>query len=330
MGLAQGWPFLFSKVGDEYRLTLEATTAFYYGFQHTDDLLQPFVTVEVALGDDGPTFGLTPAVGERRGFFRAKVISISAPEDQDNDLMDDYWELRHPLYLNPFYPNDAFLPSPEADSGGLSNLNYYFGKRGTVRLNEVFTREVSMFNFGASTAGVEAISRSISIFNGASVPTSGIPEHYSREVSLFNFGADPAAREAISRAVSAFNGANVPTSGLAEVYSREASLYNFGSDPAGTEAVSRLVSLFNGQNAPASGLAEVYSREASAFNFGSDPAGREAIARAISIYNGETPPGAGGLAEVYTREASLFNFGSDPARVEAISRAAIIRNSTTP
>ncbi len=123
---------------------------------------------------------------------------VAAPQDQDNDFLDNIWELQH-SYLNLLNPNDAFHPSPEADAGGRNNLDYYRFKRGIIPLKEAITREVTVFNFGQPTARVEAIAREISVFNGQGVPTGGIPEVYSREVSAFNFGSPLAAVEAISR-----------------------------------------------------------------------------------------------------------------------------------
>jgi hypothetical protein len=102
-------------------------------------------------------------------------------------------------------PNDAFQLSPEADAlAGESNLNYYRRKLGIVPLKEAISHEVSLFNVGAPIAPAEAISRSVSIFNGESIPLFPF-EVYSREVTTFNFGAPIAAVEAISREVSVLN-----------------------------------------------------------------------------------------------------------------------------
>ena len=263
-GRADGLPYIFTKVGPEYRLTLQPNPALYFGFQRTGDLLQPFGTIKMALGTPGPVFGYTPLASETRAFFRARGISISAPEDQDDDYMDDLWELQHP-YLDPLAPNDAFLPSPESDAGGRNNLDYYFFKRGTIRLREVFSREASIFNFGQPTSAQEAI---------------------SREATIFNFGSPAANVEAVGREVSIFNGQSVPTSGIPEVYSREITTFNFGSPPVpGVETIGREVSVFNGESIPASNIAEVYSREVSAFNFGAPSAAREAISRELSVLN---------------------------------------------
>lgn len=260
---AQNLPAIFTKVGPEYRLTLQPNPVLYFGFQRTDDLTQPFGTIKMALGDTTPVFGYTPALGENQAFLRAKGISVSAPEDQDNDYLDDVWELQH-LYLDPLNPNDAFLASPEPDSGGRNNLDYYRFKRGIIALKEAITREVSIFNFGAPTSAMEAI---------------------SRETSVFNFGSPLASFEALSREISVFNGESVPTSGIPEVYSREVSTFNFGSPPANVEAVSREISVFNGESVPAGGIPEVYSREVTTFNFGQPTAATEAISREVSVLN---------------------------------------------
>jgi hypothetical protein len=261
-------PATFTKVGPEYRLTLGADPSLYFGVQHTEDLLLPFGYVAMSLGEPGPIiFGYTPAPSELRGFFRARGISVSAPEDQDNDFLDDIWELQHPMfnglpYLDPLNPNDAFLPSPEPDAGGRNNLDYYRFKRGITPLKEAVTREVTVFNFGAPLVAAEALSRTVSVFNGASIPTFP-PEVYSREVSAFNFGSPLTASEAIAREVTVFN---------------------FGSPPAQVEAISRALSVFNGQTIP-DGTAEVYSREVTAFNYGAPVATVEAISRAVSVLN---------------------------------------------
>jgi hypothetical protein len=223
----------------------------------------PFTYEAMALGTPGPiVFGYTPAPTELRGFFRARGISVSAPEDQDNDFMDDIWELQHP-YLNPLNPNDAFQLSPEPDRlAGENNLNYYRRRRAIVPLKEAIAREVTVFNFGTAVAALEALSRSVSVFNGQSIPTFP-PEVYSREVSAFNFGSPLTTSEAIGREVTVFN---------------------FGSPPAQVEALSRAVSVFNGQGIPVF-PSEVHSREVTTFNFGAPTASVEAISRAVSVRN---------------------------------------------
>lgn len=260
---AAGLPYTFTKVGPEYRLTLQANPLLYFGFQHTGDLTQAFDTIKMALGDTTPIFGYTPALGEAQAFLRARGINVGEPEDQDNDYLDDIWELQH-AYLNPLAPNDAFLPSPEADAGGRNNLDYYRFKRSIIPLKEAITREVSIFNFGAPSSAQEAI---------------------SRETSVFNFGSPLAAFEAVSREISVFNGESVPTSNIAEVYSREVSTFNFGSPPANIEAIGREVSVFNGESVPTGDIAEVYSREVTTFNFGAPTAATEAISREVSVLN---------------------------------------------
>ena len=256
--------YTFTKVGPEYRLTLQPNPLLYFGFRHTGDLTQPFVTIKMALGEPSAVFGYTPALNEFQGFFRARGISISSPEDQDGDYMDDLWELQHP-YLDPLAPNDAFLPSPEADAAGRNNLDYYIFKLGIIRLREVFSRETTVFNFGAAVSRIEAISREATVFNFGSPPVQGV--------------------EAISREISLFNGESVPSGGIPEVYSREITAFNFGSPPANIEAISRSVSVFNGESVPSGGISEVYSREVTTFNFGAPSATTEAISRAVTVLN---------------------------------------------
>ncbi len=269
-------PFTFTKVGPESRLTLQPNPDLYFGFQLKDDLLLSWfdTEIEMALGETGYTFRHTPEPGELRGFFRARGISVFSPEDQDGDEMDDLWEIQRSTfnglpYLDPLDPNDALALSPEPDAGGTNNREYYFFKRGTVRLSVVFTREVSVFNFGTPTAQTEAISRAVSVFNGDFIPTSGIPQVYSREVTTFNFGAPLTTFEAVSREVTAFN---------------------FGAPLATDEAISRAVSVFNGDFIPTSGIPQVYSREVTTFNFGAPLATTEAISREVSVFNTYVPP----------------------------------------
>ncbi|MCX6876786.1 MAG: hypothetical protein NTW21_23690 [Verrucomicrobia bacterium] len=221
------------------------------------------------MGSPGPTFGYTPAADEFQAFFRGRGISVAEPEDQDNDYLDDVWELQHP-YLNPLDPNDAFLASPEPDAGGRNNLDYYRWKRGILALKEAISREASIFNFGEPTAAHEAISHEVSIFNFDVPPVQGV--------------------EAISPELSVFNGEGPPTSNLAEVYSREVSIFNFDVPPGevhSVDAISQEVSVFNGEGPPTSSIAEVYSREVSTFNFGQPSAGVEAISREVSVLNTE-------------------------------------------
>ena len=268
---ADGLPYTFSRVdafdGPEYHLTLGPNPALYFVFQHSENLLLQWsnfnLAADIAFGISGPTFVDPPTATVLRRFYRARGISISSPEDQDNDGMDDVWELQHP-YLNALNPNDANFFSTETDHlAGETNLEYYRRKRGIVPLKQVYTREVAVFNFGAAISNGESISRSISLFNGLSLPTSDLHEVYSREVASFNFGSPLASFEAVSR---------------------EATVFNFGSPLAQVEAVSRAVSIFNGPSVP-DGTPEVYSREVSAFNFGAPTAGVEAISREISVNN---------------------------------------------
>ena len=261
---AADFPHTFSKVGDEYRLTLQPNSAVYFGFQHSLDLGVPFWTTEkMAFGTPGPTFGYTPDVGEAEGFFRVEGISIYAPADSDFDGMDDLWELEHAPYLDPLNSADAFALSPNPLYPGLTNLEEYrlrFGlgsakpqyysrefslfNMGASR-TEAVSREFSLFNFGAQWSSVEALSREVSLFNGEAPPIEGYPQLYSREVSLYNFGAPPFSVEALSREVTLFNGEAPPIEGYPQIYSREVSLFNEGAAFYSVEVISREVSLFN-------------------------------------------------------------------------------------
>lgn len=261
-GRADGPPFIFTKVGPEYRLTLGTDGTRYFGSLYSIDLTQPFATIKMALGDPGPTFGYTPGAGETHGFLRAEGISVFAPRDSGGDYMDDLWKLSHP-YLDPLDPTDAYKSSPNIPS--LTNLEEYrfiFGY--SPAKPQYYSREVSLFNLGAPTATYEAI---------------------SREQSVFNLGTAYYSFDAIGREVSVFNGEHVPIAGYPEVYSRESSVYNFGSPLFNIEAVAREISVFNGEHLPIAGYPEVYSREASVFNFGVPTASIEAISREVSVFN---------------------------------------------
>ena len=256
---AADYPYTFTKVGPEYRLTLEQNSAVYFGFQYSPNLVVPFATAKMALGTPGPVFAYTPLPAELEGFFRVNGISVYAPEDSDHDGMDDIWELQHGL--NPLDASDAAAPS--ARMPGLTNLEEYrlrFGlgnqkpqyySREVSLFNyganrtEAVSREVSLFNFGAQWSSVEALSREISVFNGEAPPIAGYPQIYSREVSLFNFGAQWSSVEALSREVTVFNGEAPPIAGYPQIYSREVSVFNFGSPIHSVEAISREVSVFN-------------------------------------------------------------------------------------
>src|SRR5258708_6984714 len=61
---------------------------------------------------------------------------------------------------------------------------------------DAISREVSVFNFGQSSASVEAISREVSVFNFGQDPIS--LEAISREVSIFNLGQSPSTLEVTS------------------------------------------------------------------------------------------------------------------------------------
>ena len=259
---AADFPFTFTRTpAGEYRLTLEQNSAVYFGLQHTTDL-QSFGTIKMALGTPGPIFAYTPLPAETRGFFRLEGISVYAPRDSDFDGMDDIWELGH-SYLDPLNPSDAPLPSPNLS--GKTNLEeYQLHFNYSSAKPQYYSREASVYNFGAPRFSMEAI---------------------SREVALFNFGSPLANMEANSREVSVFNGEALPIAGYPEVYSREATLYNFGSPLTTLEALSREVSLFNGEQIPLANYPEIYSREVSIFNFGTPIHSLETISREVSVVN---------------------------------------------
>lgn len=247
---------------DTARLRVAQDPSLYYRIQQSTDLRQ-FTVFAMVLGENQTSWDLyiDPELPAR--FFRSSALSVFAPGDYDDDGIDDVYEIRHPV-LNPLDPSDAAL---DPDGNGMTYLQEY---RAALALGtsarEVYSREVSTFNFGAP---IEAA--------------------ISREVSIYNFGAPLAATEAISREVSVFNGEGGPAiaSEIREVYSREVSTYNFGAPLAAVEAISRELSVFNGEEGPslADTIREVYSRELSTFNFGEPTAPIEAISREVSVFN---------------------------------------------
>jgi hypothetical protein len=254
-------PYTFGRSGDEYRLTLDSKVGYYFGFQTSPDLDLAFTNVAIALGDPGPTLIHKPVEGETRFFFRFEPISVFAPRDSDRDGMDDLWELTHGL--DALDPADASQASPNI--AGLTNLEEYRRRFGLgAERPQFYSREVSLFNFGAPTARFEAI---------------------SREQSVYNFGSPPFRIEAVGRELSIFNGERPPTAGYPEAYSREVSVHNFGAPPFRIDAIGRELSVFNGERPAIGGYPEAYSLEVSLFNFGAPTARVEAISREVSVFN---------------------------------------------
>ena len=70
---------------------------------------------------DADVFSLQP-----RQFYRVRSRDVTQPLDSDGDGIDDVYELRRPLLLNPLDPADA---ASDADADGLANLAEY--ERGT-------------------------------------------------------------------------------------------------------------------------------------------------------------------------------------------------------
>jgi hypothetical protein len=83
--------------------------------------------------------------------------------------------------------------------------------------------------------------------NGETVPPTSIDNVSSREVTVYNFGSPLAGTEALSREISLYNGEMIPPTAITNVSSREVSVFNFGAATAGSEAFSREVSVFNNQ-----------------------------------------------------------------------------------
>ena len=143
------FPNTFTRVGPEYRLSLGAYDRYYFGFQRTTDLQQQFTTIAMALGMPAPTFGYTPGSGELQGFLRAEAIDMFAPNDTDDDGIDDVWELKNGL--DPVAPADALLPN--ATNPAKTNLQYYRDLFGLSHVTDYYSREVSIENHPFAISG---------------------------------------------------------------------------------------------------------------------------------------------------------------------------------
>ncbi len=244
-----------------YRLTASEEVSSYFVLQSSANL-HTFGPIAMDMGAGGAVWDVAGAAA--RGFWNVRQISVYAPEDTDGDYIDDIYEIQHPV-LNPLNAADAALIVPGRSISYLQEYRALFGLGEDPP--QVYSREVSSFNFGAP---MEAA--------------------LSREISAFNFGGSNSI-EAVSKEVSLFNGQGGPAQGdIPEVYSRELSLFNFDAPPFSVEAVSKELSVFNGEGGPAQGgIPEVYTREVSAFNFGAPVFSVEAISREVSVFNNTAP-----------------------------------------
>lgn len=262
----------FDSTNGVLTLSLPPNPFAYYTLEWTEDF-QAFTPVGLSLGDVGPVLAYSVLLGPSQGFFRVQSHDIFSPIDSDGDGIDDRYELQHAGCLNPLLYADASQPCLVP---GLSNYQQYlrdlFGGPGVAL--QFFSHETSVFNFGAPTANVEAISPELSVYNanpGSGPPISFINQVFSREVTTWNFGSPSANIEANSR---------------------EATVFNFGSPSANIEANSKEVSVYNanpGSGPPATEFNQIEGRELTVFNFGAPTALWEAISREISVLNFEEP-----------------------------------------
>lgn len=81
--------------------------------QPVDATLGPFV---FQLADP------TPVSSHATAFYRIRAVPFAQPLDLDGDGIDDAYELRHRIFLNPFNPADAAM---DFDGDGRSNLQEY-------------------------------------------------------------------------------------------------------------------------------------------------------------------------------------------------------------
>ena len=224
-----------------------------------------FTPLAIDLGTPAPLWEVEGARLQREGYFRLHRLPLNAPADTDGDGIDDVWELERPGVLDPLDPTDAAL---DPDGDGVTFLGDYLldldRRNAIARPREVYSREVTTFNFGAPTSPTEAISLEVTVYNGETPPTSFLRENYSREVTVFNYGAPTAFLESVSREVTVFN---------------------FGAPPSRIEAVSREVTVYQGEAPPTFLIDESYSREITVFNDGAPTAETEAISREVTVFN---------------------------------------------
>lgn len=103
-----------------------AQPQFYYVLERGPSLNAITVPVDMALG--APTTGElrdpSGAAGAPASFYRVRAWARSDPRDQDQDGMDDLFELERSSFLDPLNPADAAV---DFDGDGRSNLEEYRG-----------------------------------------------------------------------------------------------------------------------------------------------------------------------------------------------------------
>jgi hypothetical protein len=169
------------------RLSLPADPAFYFLLQQTTDLSE-FFPYAMVLGETPNTWDIYPDSETPIRFFRARAISIFAPEDSDGDGIDDLYEIRHPV-LNPLDPHDAVL---DPDNNGQTYLQEYSAvyDLGDGKL-EAISHEVSVFTTRPFTGpALEAISEEVSVFTTRPFAGPAL-EAISDEVSIKNTTTAP-------------------------------------------------------------------------------------------------------------------------------------------
>ncbi len=173
--------------------------AYYFFLQQSTDL-KNYSNFAMHLGNDPTPWTLYLEEAPPMRFFRARPISIYAPEDTDLDGIDDVYEIDHPV-LNPLDPNDAALISGGSGKTYLQQYleRYYLGdgKRQAV------SQEVTVFTTRPpADPAYEAISMEVSVFTTRPA-TDPAYEALSDEVSVFTTrpATDP-AYQAISEEIS--------------------------------------------------------------------------------------------------------------------------------
>ena len=241
---------------DIIRFETPENSAGYYILQESSEL-PSFYAIGIDLGIYAPVWDVVidPAYLPN-AFYRVRSASIFTPLDSDGDRIDDIYELLRPGILDPLDPSDANL---DPDLNGLTHMQeylraisdtetapQYYSREVTsfnfgVQEEAALSREWTTFNFGSPSAGIEAVSSELSLYNGEGPqPYPAIPLPLSRELTVYNLDLPSAVIEAISAEVSLYNGSGPPTyADLPQMIAREISVFNFGVASAPIEAISR-------------------------------------------------------------------------------------------
>ena len=150
------------------RLQHEANTNTYYLLLRGNELNAIHSPADVALGTNqfGQLTDPTNALSQTAAFYRVLGVPLNQPFDLDGDGIDDVFELRHRLFLNPLDKFDAFL---DFDGDGFSNLREYQDSSDPA-VNNPRAFQVAETSPAPGETGVNLVRETIVRFNGSVVP----------------------------------------------------------------------------------------------------------------------------------------------------------------